>query len=86
MQPSPVVALNRAIAVAMVDGAERGLELLAPLEDALSQYMPYHAARAGRREDAVAAYRQALELTQNAVEQAFFQRRLRELDDDQLAP
>jgi RNA polymerase sigma-70 factor (ECF subfamily) len=85
MQPSPVVALNRAVALAMAEGVEYGLELLAPLEADLHNYMPYHAAhadllrRAGQREAAVAAYRRALELTQNTVERAYFERRVREL-------
>jgi RNA polymerase sigma-70 factor (ECF subfamily) len=85
MQPSPVVALNQAAAVAMADGTEHGLQRLAHLEDALRDYMPYHAARAdllrraGRGEEARVAYERALALTQNTVERAYFMRRLREL-------
>jgi RNA polymerase sigma-70 factor (ECF subfamily) len=84
MQPSPVVVLNRAVAVAMAEGMEHGLLLLDPLADDLRDYVPYHAARAdllrraGQTEAARAAYLRALDLTSNTVERAFFQRRLRE--------
>jgi RNA polymerase sigma-70 factor (ECF subfamily) len=87
MQPSPVVALNRAVAIAMAEGVDRGLDLLEPMADDLKDYMPYHAARAdllrraGRVAAARAAYERVLELTQNAVERAFFERRLRELGE-----
>jgi RNA polymerase sigma-70 factor, ECF subfamily len=84
--PSPVVELNRAVAVAMVEGPERGLELIADLEDGmLERYHLLHAARAdllrrlGRREEAADAYRRARELTENPAERAFLERRLREL-------
>lgn len=85
IQPSPVVALNHAVAMAMADGVEHGLQRLDTLDDALRDYMPYHAAhadllrRAGRAAEAHAAYERALSLTQNAVEQAYFVRRLGEL-------
>jgi RNA polymerase sigma-70 factor (ECF subfamily) len=80
---SPVVALNRAVAVAMADGYERGLELMEglPLED----YHLFHAARADllrrleRHEEAAAAYRRALELTRNELERRFLAERLDEI-------
>ncbi|HSK36773.1 MAG TPA: DUF6596 domain-containing protein, partial [Actinomycetota bacterium] len=83
---SPVVALNRAVAVAMVDGPAAGLELMDALAGALDGYHLFHAARAdllrrlGRGAEAAAAYRRALELTANPVEQAFLTRRLAEVD------
>jgi RNA polymerase sigma-70 factor (ECF subfamily) len=87
LAPSPVVELNRAVAVAMATGPEAGLALLEPLvtEPRLSAYPYLHAARAdllrrlARRAEAAAAYRRALELTANAVEQAFLRRRLAEV-------
>jgi RNA polymerase sigma-70 factor (ECF subfamily) len=88
LAPSPVVELNRAVAVAMADGPGVGLALLDALEgdDRLATYAYYHAARAdllrrlGRRTEATDAYRRAIELTSNQVERAFLARRIRELD------
>ncbi len=83
-QPSPVVELNRAVAVAMAAGPERGLELVERIPD-LDGYHLLHATRAdllrrsGRREEAAAAYRRALELATNPVERAFLERRLTEV-------
>lgn len=83
--PSPVVSLNRAVAVAMADGPDAGLALTNELADALDGYHLYHAARADllrrldRRAEAVAAYGRALELTTNPLERAFLERRLREV-------
>jgi RNA polymerase sigma-70 factor (ECF subfamily) len=84
--PSPVVELNRAVAVAMAEGPERGLELIDALEECvLERYHLLHAARADllrrldRRDEAAAAYRRARELTDNPAERAFLERRLREL-------
>ena len=80
---SPVIDLNRAAAVAMRDGPEAGLELIDAI-DGLDAYQPFHAARAdllrraGRRADAAAAYRLALELSPNPVERRFLERRLEE--------
>ncbi len=82
--PSPVVAVNRAVAVGFAAGPAAGLELLAALVDepALATYQPLHAARAelrrraGDRADAAAAYRRAIELSGNAVERAELERRL----------
>lgn len=88
MAPSPVVELNQAAAVAMADGPECGLALLERLRlgEALSSYYLFHAARAdllrraGRADEARAAYIRALDLCQNRIERRFLQRRLRELD------
>jgi RNA polymerase sigma-70 factor (ECF subfamily) len=82
--PSPVVALNRAIAVSMVEGPEAGLAAVAALEadSRLAGYQYLPAARAdmlrrlGRREEAVAAYRTALRLADNVAEREFLERRL----------
>ena len=87
LTPSPVVELNRAVAVAMADGMERGLTLLdhPALAAALATYQHYHAARAdllrrsGQREGAMAAYVRALELCQNVAERRFLQRRMTEV-------
>jgi RNA polymerase sigma-70 factor (ECF subfamily) len=86
-QRSPVVELNRAVAVAMAEGPERGLELLeeGALAEELDGYHLFHSARAdllrrlGRAEDAAADYRRALELTTNPVERRFMERRLADL-------
>jgi RNA polymerase sigma-70 factor (ECF subfamily) len=85
MQPSPVVELNRAAAVAMADGPERGLALMDPLAEPLDRYHLFHSARAdllrrlGRSEEAAEAYERALTLTANAVERRFLRRRLAEV-------
>ncbi|MBI1397163.1 MAG: RNA polymerase subunit sigma-24 [Betaproteobacteria bacterium] len=87
MTPSPVVALNRAVAVAMRDGPEAGLALVDALlrENHLVDYHLAHAARAdfcrrlGRLDDARAAYRRALELVRQGAERRFLERRLREM-------
>jgi RNA polymerase sigma-70 factor (ECF subfamily) len=77
--PTPVVALNRAVAVAEVDGPAAALALVDGLD--LGAYHLFHAVRAdllrrlGRRADAVAAYDAALALTENAAERAFLERR-----------
>ncbi|GAA3074855.1 sigma factor [Pseudonocardia yunnanensis] len=84
--PSPVVALNRAVAVAMVEGPQRGLELLDGIRG-LERYRLFHAARGDllRRQErvaeAVVAYRQARELAGNQTERRFLDARLRELGD-----
>jgi RNA polymerase sigma-70 factor, ECF subfamily len=84
---SPVVALNRAVAVAMVEGPAAGLALMDDLAATgeLGGYHLLHAGRAdllrrlGRRPEAAAAYRRALDLTSNPVERAFLTRRLAEV-------
>ena len=84
LTPSPLVALNRAMAVAMVDGPAAGLALLDALADdpRLRGYHLLPAARAellrrlGRTAEAAQAYRAALELVGNEPERAFLQRML----------
>jgi RNA polymerase sigma-70 factor (ECF subfamily) len=84
--PSAVIALNRAVAVAMRDGPEQGLvEIDALASGELASFRYAHAARAdllrrlGRRGEARAAYIAALELTQQAAERRFIEKRLVEL-------
>jgi RNA polymerase sigma-70 factor (ECF subfamily) len=92
--PAPVVALNRAVAVAMRDGPGAGLALIDGLlaEGALACYHLAHAARAdllrrlGRTADAAAAYRQALALARQEPERRFLERRLSELGAGQDRP
>jgi RNA polymerase sigma-70 factor (ECF subfamily) len=87
MSPSPVVELNRAVAIAMADGPLQGLALIdrTNLVKELSDYYLFHAARAdllrraGRMHDARDAYTQALKLCQNEREQAFLNQRLEEV-------
>jgi RNA polymerase sigma-70 factor, ECF subfamily len=84
LNQSPVVELNRAVAVGLASGPEDGLALLEPLlgEPALERYQPLHAAhaellgRAGDTVGAARAYERAIELTANAVERAELERRL----------
>ena len=86
-EPSPIVELNRAVAVAMRDGAAAGLALVDEIlaRGELGAYQPAHAARAdlcrrlGRHDEARAAYRRALELTRQGAAQRFLERRLAEL-------
>ncbi|MEA2625718.1 MAG: polymerase sigma-70 factor, subfamily, partial [Candidatus Binatota bacterium] len=78
----PVVALNRAVAVAMARGPEAGLGLVDELEEPLHGYHLFHAARADllrrleRRDEAADAYIKALSLTDSEVERDFLARRL----------
>jgi RNA polymerase sigma-70 factor (ECF subfamily) len=88
MTGSPVVELNRAVAVAMADGPEAGLVLLDDLTGrGLDDYRYLHATRADllrrldRRADAAVSYRRALELTTGAAERRYLERRLLELGD-----
>jgi RNA polymerase sigma-70 factor (ECF subfamily) len=80
---SPVVELNRAVAVAMAEGPERGLALMHDLQ--LNDYHLYHAARADllrrlrRLDEAAAAYRRALELVDSEPERQFLSGRLEEI-------
>jgi RNA polymerase sigma-70 factor (ECF subfamily) len=88
IDPSPVVELNRAIAVAMRDGPAAGLALVEAIlaRGELNDYRFAHAARAdlcrrlGRRAEARLAYARALELTRQAPERRFLERRLAEQD------
>jgi len=86
ISPSPVVQLNRAVAVAMRDGPQAGLAALEMLDhQALRDYHPLQAARAdllcklGRTAEAAAAYRAAIELASNERERAFLRKKLAEL-------
>ena len=84
LDPSPVVQLNRAVAVALAGDVDEGLALLDEVEG-LEQYHLLHAARADlyrrleRRGEAAAAYRRALELTTNEAETRYLERRLAEV-------
>lgn len=88
VQPTPVVRLNHAVALAMAGEVETGLGLLAELADepGLDGYHLYHAARAdllrrvGRTEEAAEAYRRALRVCANATERAYLEGRLEELE------
>ena len=81
IDPSPIVALNRAIAVAEVEGPDAALAVLDGLD--LENYHLYYAVRAdllrrlGRAEEAAAAYEAAIARTNNASEREFLQQRLR---------
>ncbi len=83
IDPSPVIELNRAVAVGLAAGPAAGLELLEPLlgDSALERYQPLHAAhadllrRAGDSDGAASAYERAIALTANAVERAELERR-----------
>lgn len=86
-QRSPIAELNRAVAVAMVEGAERGLQLVDAILQAgeLESYHLAHSARAdflrqlGQKAEAIAAYETALRLCQQAPEQTFLRERISEL-------
>ena len=88
MDPSPVVELDRAAAVAMADGPEIGLAMMDGLlaDGRLTDYVYLHAARAdllrrlGRWSEARTAYERALERSGNARESAFLRRRIAELE------
>ncbi len=85
LQPSAIVALNRAAAVAMVDGPEAGLALMDSLSAELDDYHLLHAARAdllrrtGSLLQAAESYQRALALVTNDSERRFLERRLREV-------
>jgi RNA polymerase sigma-70 factor (ECF subfamily) len=84
LNPSPVIELNRVVAVGLADGPAAGLAMLEPLlgDSALERYQPLHAAhaellsRAGDTAGAAQAYERAILLTANAVERAELERRL----------
>ena len=84
LEPTPVVALNRALAVAERDGPAAALAQVEPLAERLGGYHLFHAARAellrriGRGEDARAADRRALELTDNPAERRLLRERIRQ--------
>ena len=85
LQPSPVVELNRAVAIAMAEGPERGLALVDAIE--LPGYHLLPAARAdllrrlGRRDESAEAYRAALSLVTNDAERRFLEHRLAEVSN-----
>jgi RNA polymerase sigma-70 factor (ECF subfamily) len=87
VQPSPIVSLNRAVAVAMVNGPQPALDLIDSLaaKGDLDEYHLLHAARAdlqrraGMRSEAATSYARALELVTNESERRFLDRRLRDL-------
>jgi RNA polymerase sigma-70 factor (ECF subfamily) len=85
LDPSPVVALNRAIAIAELDGPHVALALVDELAAPLASYHAFHATRAdllrrlGRSDDAREAYDRAIHLTRNAAEMAYLTRRRTEL-------
>ncbi len=82
MQPSPVVTLNRAVAVAKITGPEEALALLAPLDERLDGYFYYHGARGaflnqlGRAEEAREAFGRAIGLAGSAGEAAYIRQQL----------
>lgn len=85
---SPVVALNGAVARGMAEGPEAGLAALASLDSGvLDGFAPYHAAlgemldRSGARAEAAAAFTRAAELSANAGERAFLEKRAREMGE-----
>jgi RNA polymerase sigma-70 factor (ECF subfamily) len=84
---SAIVALNHAAAIAMAEGPERGLALIDRAGDSgeLASYYLFHASRADllrrldRKDEAIAAYSRALELTSNEVERKYFRKRMAEM-------
>jgi RNA polymerase sigma-70 factor (ECF subfamily) len=84
-ESTPVIELNHAVAVAMSRGPEEGLRLIEPLRETLTGYHLWHAARAdllrrlGRGDEAIAAYRNALNCAGSEPEKRFLQRRISEL-------
>lgn len=87
LQPSPIVSLNRAVALAMVNGPHSGLAIIEALaaKGDLENYHIFHAARAellrrkGSRQEAAKSYSRALELVTNDSERRYLRRRLREV-------
>jgi len=90
LTPTPIVRLNRAVAVAMARGLEQGLAAIERVgaTGELDQYYLLHAARAdllrrlGRSREAAGSYLKAIALTNNAVEQSYLRRRLAALESD----
>jgi len=85
LDPSPIVALNRAVAIAELDGPDVALGIVDRLQDELAGYHPYFAARAdilrrlGRSEESRAAYDRAIALAGNTAETAYLTRRRAQL-------
>jgi tetratricopeptide (TPR) repeat protein len=92
LDPSPIIALNRAIALAELDGADVALAIVDRLDERLATYRPYHTARAellrrlGRTDDAIAEYDRAIGLGGNTAETRYLQRRRHELGSASDAP
>jgi RNA polymerase sigma-70 factor, ECF subfamily len=92
MTPSPVVTLNRAVAVSKVKGPEAALEMIAPLEDRLSGYFHFHGLRGGlnlelgRHAEAKVAFDRAIALANTAAEAAHIRAHLDRLIADHPAP
>lgn len=86
IKPSPVVTLNRAVAVSKVRGAGAALAMIEPLEPALRTYQPFHSTRAAFLEDcgdhatAACAYAQAMELAPTEAEKAYLSSRLARIE------
>ena len=86
LHPTPVVALNRAVAVSRAHGPATGLAAVDALSEDLADYQPYHAARADllaqldSRHEAIAAYDEALARTHNAAERRFLEDQRRRLN------
>jgi RNA polymerase sigma-70 factor (ECF subfamily) len=89
LQPTPIISLNRAVAIAMADGPAQGLALIDQIvaSGELDDYHLLHAARAdllrrmGSVEEAAHNYARALELTNNESEKRFLEKQLRKLWD-----
>ncbi|MEA2521824.1 MAG: polymerase sigma-70 factor, subfamily [Actinomycetota bacterium] len=87
LQPTPVVALNQAVAIAMADGPDAGLARMEPLAGELDSYHLFHSARAellrraGRPGEAVASFERALTLATNPTQRAFLEQRLAAVRD-----
>ena len=85
LDPSPIIALNRAVALAMRDGPENALSEVNLLLRELEGYHLAHAVHAdlcrrlGRKKEALASYRKALALSRQEPERRFLERRLKEL-------
>lgn len=81
MEPTPVVQLNRAVALAEAGAIEAGLRVLEALAPGLDTYQPFHAAhaellsRCGRTQAALAAYDRAIDLTSNPSDAIFLRHR-----------
>ena len=94
VQPSPIVSLNRAVAVAMADGAQAGLDLIDQLAatDDLANYHLLHAARAdllrrlGSTVESAKSYQRALALVTNDAERRYLERRLHEVQSPNAQP
>ena len=86
LRPTPVISLNRAVAVAKTDGEAAALKLIEPLADELDSYLYFHSTRAsmlaatGRMEEARAAYNKALRLEPTSAERTHLQAKLARLD------